>query len=144
MAYIEDVKPSGTIGGATTSGSYLTRDLNTIRGDLTFASLVSNEFTLIAGQYILEASAPAFVATQHKIRLYNVTNLAVEQVGDLSYSHPISPSLTRSTVKCTIDIAVDTTYRIEHQVTSANALGFGVPAGFGDDEIYTTVKVIKL
>src|SRR5690606_21247003 len=54
VAYLKDVKPSGTAGGTFTSGSWQTRDLNTIEGDSSFVSLASNQFTLQPGTYHIE------------------------------------------------------------------------------------------
>jgi len=69
IAYLSDVKASGTAGGSCTTG-YQTRTLNTIVDNTGIVtSLVSNQFILPAGTFEITASAPARQSDTHRIRL---------------------------------------------------------------------------
>ena len=74
-AIIGDQKSAGTEGGTFTSGAWQTRDLNTEISDPDgIISISSNQFTLAAGTYLVNASAPAHKVNGHQIRLYNTTD----------------------------------------------------------------------
>ncbi len=141
--YIKDVKASGT-GGGTSSTSYTTRTLNTLEGDTGWVSLSSNEFTLQKGKYRIDAKVPAYQTNPHKARLYNATTFTVEAIGSSEAMATTGFTSTSSKIMCQIEIGQATTYRIEHRAASAVANGWGVPVGFGDDEVYTQVKITKI
>ena len=65
---MEDQKAPGTNGGGPSgAGLRNLRDLNTIvRDDTGVVTLVANQFTLPAGNYIIEASCPAYYCDGHK------------------------------------------------------------------------------
>ena len=53
LLHMRDEKANGTQGGTFTSGSWYTRDLNTVvTNEINGASLSSNQFTLPAGDYV--------------------------------------------------------------------------------------------
>ena len=67
--HLQDQKTSGTEGGNFTSGAWNTRTLNTEVTDTIGSTLSSNQFTLPAGTYYIEASAPAYSVGRHLSRL---------------------------------------------------------------------------
>src|SRR5690606_1741032 len=69
VAYLKDIKPSGTAGGECTAGIWHTRDLNTVEGDSDIVNLSANSFTLQPGRYEVDGIVPAFLSNQHKTRL---------------------------------------------------------------------------
>jgi hypothetical protein len=149
IAYIKDVKTSGTAGGTATSGSYQTRTLNNLTGDTSFISLASNQMTLQPGTYHIEANAPAHFVDEHKIKLRNVTNSSDTLIGSVEYSSNNFTELvgvvSRSILFGTVTISAATVFEIQHRVTSTSATsGFGIAASFGDSEVYTQVKITKV
>ena len=126
-AIICDQKSSGTVSGTFTSGSYQTRDLNTeITDPDGIVSIASNEFTLGAGSYLIEWSAPAVWVTAHKSRLYDVTGTAEVQLGAPEYSHSTSPTSNVSLGSARVSPSGSNAYRIEHRCAttrSVNCLG---------------------
>ena len=71
---VRDQKANGTQGGDSVSGAN-TRVLNTVqKNNINGASLASNQVTLPAGDYEIDATAPAFNCSQSKAYLYNVTD----------------------------------------------------------------------
>ena len=144
-AIICDQKSSGTVSGTFTSGSYQTRDLNTeITDPDGIVSISSNEFTLDAGSYLIEWSAPAQWVTAHKSRLYDVTGTAEVQLGAPEYSHSTYPTSNVSLGSARVSPSGSNAYRIEHRCqTTRSTNGFGNAASFGDNEIYTIVRIFK-
>ena len=78
-AIIADEKSANTDVGSSSGGSWNTRDLNTEIADPDgIVSISSNQFTLQAGTYFLEASAPSYQPTRHRIKLYQTSGTAAE------------------------------------------------------------------
>ena len=142
-AYLKDVKSSGTDGGTFTSGAWQTRTLNTLEGDTSFVSLTSNQFTLLAGKYEIEADAPAFQVTGHKGKIRNITDSTDDIMGANVYSSVAST--TPSIVRGTIEITKTTTFELQHRCTVTRATnGYGVGLSLSVDEIYAQVKITKV
>jgi hypothetical protein len=146
IATLSDVKASGTAGGTATSGSYQTRTLNTLSdpsGIVT--SLASNQFTLPAGEYYIEAEASAFGVVEHKAKIRNITNSSDSLMGTSEYSNTTSTTGTKSSIKGSIVITSSTVFEIQHRVNSTKATnGFGTNSSFGDNEVYSILKIQKI
>jgi hypothetical protein len=149
---IEDQKTSGTGGGTGTENAWTTRTLNTLyynRNSL--ASLSSNQFTLPAGTYYINARSPINNSdSSYRIRLYNVTSGSVERLGDNAYtlagSSPNRPNQIDATLDAVVTIAGSTAFRIEYYVYNFSNLtgaNLGVSNSLGT-EIYTSVKIWKI
>lgn len=146
IAYIKDIKTTGTSGGTCTAGIWQTRDLNQLSGDTTFVSLSSNQFTLQSGSYSFEAWVPGFVVNNHMALLYNVTQASNDILGQVSFTNSGAPSLTQSMINGPLSLATATTFEIRQNcATTTNIYGFGYAANFpGVEETYTVVKITKL
>lgn len=141
---------SSTDGGTFTSGSWQTRALNNIKGDIENVTLSSNQFTLQSGTYYIYASAPAFGVGKHQIRLQNVSDNITEMYGTSSYSGcgalGYAAINNAAELTHTMFLLQAKTFEIQHQceVTQA-ANGFGVAAGFASNfEVYTRVQIYKI
>lgn len=144
--HVADVKASGTNGGTFTAAAWQTRTLNTVyANDVTGASLSSNEVTLPAGTYDVEASCPAFRVNYHQARLWDVTNGALLLPGTPSYQGTTDGS-TLSLVRGRITLAGSTVVRLEHYCTSTKASdGFGFAnAGPGISPVYSSLVLTKV
>lgn len=143
-AILEDRNPSGTAGGTFTSGAWQTRNLNTVSGDSSIVSLSSNQFTLQAGTYEIEATASAYSVDEHRIRLRNVTDSITEADGVNEYARLSSAVQNSANLKHKITIDSEKTFEIQHRcATTVITNGFGRAASFGVDEIYAQVKITK-
>jgi hypothetical protein len=142
-AYIRDEASSGTNGGTFTSGSWITRALDTeVYDPNTIVSISSNEFTLAAGTYEIFATAPGYLCTAHQARLYDVTGAAAVVVG--TTERATADCQTRSIIRARVTPGSSNVYRIEHQCSNTkNDNGLGVPASFGT-EVYTEVQIYKV
>jgi hypothetical protein len=145
-AYLKDVKPSGTAGGTATAGSYQTRTLNTVEGDSSIVSLSANQFTLGPGVYEIEASAPAYYCSRHKIKLRNITDSSDALIGGVALTENTTAagSTSDSIIRGRITLTSPKTFEIQHRVQTTRATnGFGDNTSFGDSEVYTQVKITK-
>jgi hypothetical protein len=141
-AHIVDQKSAGTAGGTISTGSFGTRDLNTELSDVDgIVSISSNQFTLQAGRYYIEAEAPAFYCNEHKIILRNVTDSTNDIIGANNYAATGTGSL--AVLRGEITIAGAKAFAIQHRggnaAGGANTLGYG--PSWGVVEIYTQVRI---
>jgi hypothetical protein len=144
VAVLVDQKTSGT--DAQTLGAWVTRDLNTEVADpSSIVTLASNEFTLGAGTYLIDWSAPfqaTVSATTSRSRLYSVTDAAVVQYGTDTGYEDSGVGVLNSLGSTVVVIASGTkTYRIEHNGGATNKGGRASSLG---PEIYTQVKILKV
>lgn len=137
---LEDQKTSGTDGGTFTSGADRTRVLNTeVRDVLNICSLASNQFTLPAGTYYVEWSAPAGACNQHQSMLYDVTGAATLKRGQSQFANN-----SQSDGCHVVTISGANIFEIRHRCNATSFTnGFGVAGNFGT-EIYASVKIWKI
>ncbi len=143
--HLVDKKASGTDGGASTSGDWRTRDItDEVSDDGNICTLAANQFTLEAGTYRIFASAPAFRSDKHQLRLYNITDGAMELLGTNCWNEAADTNAaTHSFIFGRFTIAAQKTFEIQHQVSVSRATnGWGIANGFGD-QIYTVVELWK-
>jgi len=147
IAFIKDSKPSGVNGGSCdpVKGWEQIRDLNTLSGDTSFVTLDANIFTLQAGTYIIEASAPAYLDGLHRAILVNASTSEILITGSNARSHNVAGGMEPSIIMGQVTIAASTNFAIKHRcATLLNNVGFGTPANFGIEEIYTQMKITKI
>lgn len=151
LIVLTDTKAATTDGGTATTGTSNVRVINTENIDTGgYCSLASNQFTLTAGTYEIEASAPGYLVNRHKIYLYNATDTAVVQDtgGNDIYGTPEKSSVagttqSRSFISSRFTIGASKALEIRHGIeTTANTNGFGIAYGVGV-EIYTIVKLVR-
>ena len=147
-AIIEDQKGAGANGGTFTSGAWRTRDLNTeIFDPDNIVSISSNQFTLQAGNYFIEASAPAYHVDRHQAALYDITADNFHTIGTNEYAKGDAGTASRSIVNARVSISSANVYEIRHRCqTTFATYGFGVFIGTSQwitDNNYTYVKIFK-
>ena len=141
LLHIQDQKAYNAHGGSNVVGDQI-RDLNTvITNEITGASLSSNQITLPAGTYYIQASAPAQDVGRHRIFLYNVTDTNIDILGSNEYMSVAVQ--TRSFINQRFTIATGKTFEIKHYtaiVQATNGLGINDDGG-GRTSIYTNVEI---
>lgn len=145
-ALIQEQQAANTSGGASTSGSWQTRVLNTIASDLAgiVTSLSSNQFKLQAGTYIIRATAPAANCNRHKLRIRNITDGTTALVGVSEYAGLVGGADTgiEAGVVGKITITSAKTFELQYQVQSAqSSYGLGLASNFGEIEVYGEVEI---
>ena len=150
IAIIADQKSAGTSGGTFTSGAWRTRDLNTKVSDPDgIVSISSNQFTLGAGTYIIDWTAPAYGVNKHKSSLYDITGSSYLTYGQVARSDSAgNGGMCMSHGSFIHAPSASNTYEIRHYCqTTLSSSGFG-PAGGSDTgsttEVYTLVTITKL
>jgi hypothetical protein len=143
--HVQHQASDGVDGGTFTSGAWQTRPLSTVvSNDITGASLATNEITLPAGTYYIDANAMGFTVTRHQARLYNVTDAAAVLYGMNAFSTGTNNG-NYASVRGKFTIAAEKALRLEHQCgTTASNTGFGYPCTFGNTEVYADVLIWKL
>lgn len=150
VATLKEEQAANTTGhaGATfTSGSFVTRFLNTEVDPFGIVSLSSNQFTLQPGTYRLNAEVPGYFINAHKAKLRNITAGSDTLIGSSAYSDTTvsNGSYTNSTIMGVFSITVPTTFEIQHRAgTTRTVNGFGTLNNFGVVEVYTQVEIEKL
>lgn len=144
VAFIKDVKTNGSLGGASVAGTQ-TRALNTLEDpDGIVSSLASDQFTLPAGTYTIEVSAPAFRVDRHQVRLNNVTDGTQPIIGAAAFSGSVGDyGATRAILAGTITTTASKVFQVLHQTATVNAGGLGLDMSSGHPEVFTIVKITR-
>lgn len=146
LLHVRDEKAAGTNGGTFTTDAWQTRTLNTVKtNEISGASLSSNQITLPAGTYEIEAWAPAAGVGYHQLKLYNTSDTADTLIGT-SESSPTSYSTpTKSRVCGRFTIAAQKTFELQHRCVSTKAdTGFGVGTNFGVVAVFAEVLIRRI
>ena len=146
LLHVRDEKSSGTQGGAFTSGSFITRTLNTVMtNEISGASLASNQITLPAGTYFIFASAIGLQCSSHTAKLRNITDSSDTLIGSVEYASSGAAVTSHSFVIGRFTIASQKVFELQHRCGSTQATnGFGNAAGFSVVEVYADVQIWKV
>ena len=140
LLHVQDQKSSGN-GGASSVG-FQTRDLNTIlTNEITGASLSSNQITLPAGTYYIDAEVPGYRCTRHNAHLNNDTDSRIEVVGTPQYTAEASDVTNCSFINGRFTISAQKNFSITHYFDLANANGYGISTGNSELSIFTNVRI---
>jgi hypothetical protein len=134
---------SGVNGGGFTSGSYQTRKLTSIAADTgSIASLSSNQVTLPAGTYRIQAQAIAHGCDRNKLRLQNITSSTTLVIGLSHYTDHSSSANVPAQLRGRFTLAGSTVLELQHRCETTQASnGFGVACSFGDSEEYVQIEL---
>ena len=151
LFHIQDQQTSGTNGGTFTSGSWAARVLNTsVTNEISGASLSSNQITLPAGTYFVEASAPALACNRNMLRLQNTTDATTTLSGTSTHSAvgDTGSVQVRALLSGRFTIAGTKTFELQHQCqTTSTSLGLGLAVGTSftvPHETYADIKIWKV
>lgn len=140
--HLQDQKTSGTAGGTFTSGAWQTRTLNTELTDTIGSTLASNQFTLPAGTYYVEAICPTLNTNSSQARLQNITDAATTLLGISSVTGTTAGGY--AFVDGQFTITGTKTFELQHRCSTTKATdGFGYPSSWGT-EVYAEVRVWKV
>ena len=153
LIHVHDEKTSGTVGGAGSGATFNTRTLNTVlTNEISGASLSSNQITLPAGDYYIEASAPssqsgAVAVSSHKTRLRDITGSATLAVGTNAIVNAES-GVSMSSVSFTrgrFTLSVSSVLELQHWIgATAGVTDFGNAVTSGEVEVYAEVRIWKV
>lgn len=137
---VRDEKAQNTNGGTFTSGAWRTRDLNTEVVDTgNFATVASNQITLLPGTYRFSCSAPGHFCANHQVKLYNISTGADIAAGTSEIISSGSHQ-TRSFVSGRFTITGSTVVELQHRcITSRSTDGLGLAANL-TTEVYAVCE----
>jgi hypothetical protein len=143
---VHDAKTSGTDAGTFTSGGWRTRTLNTsLLNTVSGASLGSNQITLPAGTYFLQATAPSYKTNSNNLRWYNITDSALVALGANNYAGTTNEIAATAVLNCTFTIAASKVFELQHYgAVTQSGNGFGVSGNLGYTEMYAQLTIIKV
>ena len=146
LMIVQEQQSSGTSAGGFTAGSWVQRVLNTVvTNNIAGSTLSSNQITLGAGTYLVEASAPGCVVDRHQAVFYNTTDSAFTLVGTSEHSGSADFTTTRSFIQGVFSIASQKVFEIDHRCqTTKTVNGLGAAVTLGQVEVYTTAKIYQL
>lgn len=139
---IEDQKAQNTAGGTFTAGSWQTRALNIVLDDTgAHASLSTNQVTLDAGTYRLQASAPAYSVGRNRLRWQNISDAATALLGENNYTGNGTGGAALMAGRFTI--ATGKTFELQHRAEiTVSTNGLGIESNW-DTEVYAVLELVK-
>jgi hypothetical protein len=143
LLHVRDEKSSGTDGGSTSAGDN-TCVLNTIKtNEITGASLGSNQITLPAGTYYIDASVLGFFVNRFRGFFRNITDSSDTVLGQAGYSGGGSGSDQSVSKVCgRFTIASQKVFEMKLFCQSARVSnGFGVDTSDSRTNVYTDVQI---
>lgn len=142
VLHVRDEKAANTAGGTFTSGAWQTRTLNTGKvNEIDGASLATNQITLPAGTYEVEAWAIGNNCGSHKLRLYNTTDGADLVIG-MSMAHGATTN-NAALLKGRFTLTGTKVIELQHRCASTQATtGFGMASNLDSKvEVYADVFI---
>lgn len=140
---LQDQKATGTVGGAASIGTQV-RTLNTkVVDSHAICTLAGNRFTLPAGTYDIEATAPALHTGYSRLSVYNYSDSSVALLGASSWG----TGGTTMTLVAIGRVTIATSKQFElRQYASAttNTEDLGPAVNDGNTEVYSSVLVRKV
>lgn len=137
-ALVYDKKTSGTAGGATTSGSWLSRAVNTEYDPNSVISISAGDFIPVYDGWV-KWSSVFFDGQDAQTRLYNVTDAVAVDPPSLNVGQSGASDGALVSVG-SAPVTAGKTYRIQYRVSTSIATnGLGKAFSWGD-EIFTIVE----
>ena len=92
-----------------------------------------------------EGVAPGYFDNVHKAKLRNMTTGEDVLIGSTQRSHTTYGGVSNSDFMGVVTITEASAFEVQHRCTTTRTIiGFGVAASFGDDEVYTQIKIEKI
>lgn len=152
IVILQHRKAQNTTGGTSAATTWTRSEFShKVSDDQAICTLSFSEFTLPAGTYDIEAMVPFYKVGQAQIRLYNVTDGAIQNnrvalpiYGSAAFADPSIGNMAWSTIRDQFTIAATKTLKIDYYATAPpTAYGLGLPANCGT-EVYGQLKLVKL
>jgi hypothetical protein len=150
--HVRNQQSSGVVSDSLTASTSVTRTLNAVvTNTIAGASLASNQITLPAGTYRIQASAPAYANTTtaanvaHQASLYSVTDASVLLLGTselATYASSTVNTPSRSFVIGQFTLATAKTICLQHWANKVASGGSATGSGLG--EVYSQVEITKV
>ena len=146
VASFTEYQASGTNGGASTSGSWIKRTLNTtVTNTITGCTLSSSVIALPAGTYRIDAISSFVGSNGANIKLRNTSDSTDVILGVNTFNATAAPGGSPAMLTGTFTIAATKNFEIQYRVGTGRAAdGLGAAAAFGTNECYTSCTIEKI
>lgn len=146
-ALLRDIKANGTDGGNAAGSGRQRRTLNSKIDPHSLVALTDDVFVPVIGSYVILAQAPAQDVGKHRVYLYNEdTETDVEGCeGSNEYTAGGGWAQSKSDIRGFFTANGEDGFSIQHYLqNNISSIGLGNSVDSGDDEIYTTVLLVKV
>ncbi len=147
VLHVRDEKASTTQGGASVQTTWTKRTLNTSKTNtISGASLATDQITLPAGTYDVQAWAPHHDAGGVKLRLRDTTGAATLVVGASEYNDPGDATAHTNHLVGRFTLSVTSALELQYYQTGVAVAsnGLGIATGSGEVEVYAEVLIRKV
>lgn len=147
LLHVRNEETSGTSAGTFQSGDWRTRKLDDSKtNEISGASVSSNQITLPAGTYYIQASAPGNGVDDHQTRWRNITDGTTTLAGTSELAG--ASTQTRSWINGRFTIGGSKVFELQHQcqnTVTSTGLGRAVAWSTGPEvEVYAEVMIWKV
>lgn len=146
LLHVQHQENTTVEGGSTSTGVYNIRPLNTVlTNTITGASLASNQITLAAGTYFIDAAVSGNSGRQQKLLLWNDSDSSFAVIGQVSYSNSTALTDCSVVMRGRFTIAAEKTFELQHYTTTGRAsTGMGLATDDGTTEVYADVLIWEI
>ena len=143
IAIFNETQANGTQGGASVTGAFTKRTLNTTVTNNIGATLTTSVIALLAGTYKVSAISPFYNVTGVAIRLRNTSDSTTTLASVNTYFAGTSGGY--AIMDGTFTITATKNYEVQYVCNTAIATnGLGVALSGGISEIYTQITIEKI
>jgi hypothetical protein len=142
---VQQVEAVNVAGGTFTSGDWRDRVLNTeVTNTISGASLASNQITLPAGTYYINAKAISNRVNLSQLRFFNTSDSTLTLLGMSFNSQSGDQDMNLDNLQGRFTIAGTKNFKLQHRCSNTRSTdGFGSAVSWGDN-IYVSVEIWKL
>lgn len=151
IMHLQHQEASGVAGATLTSGAWDTRTINTvIINEITGASLSSNQITLPAGTYTLNAQLEFYLdgnVSKFQTRLRNISDSITEILGQghrKIFNSGGADESNRFNVRKKLTVVSTKTFELQYFSTTSTPSSEGQPSSTGEGEMYADVWIEKI
>ena len=146
VASFAEYQASGTQGGASVTGSFIKRTLNTtITNTISGCTLTSSVIALPAGTYSVTAFSAFFATTNTQIILRNTTDSTTAITGPNIFNQVAGQGSATATLTGTFTITGTKNFELQYRCNTATATnGLGTAVSFGTSECYSQISINRI
>jgi len=146
LLHVRDEKANGTHGGTNSSGSFLTRTLNTVKtNEISGASLSSNQIILPSGTYYIQGRSISYRTDETKTKLRNITDSSDAVISTSTRAGYDAVTTCDNWIIGRFTITAQKTFELQQRSNNYVAGdGYGTASNFSTVEVYSDVQIWKV
>lgn len=146
ILHIQHELANGTAGGSTTTATWNVRPLNVEQvNEIAGSSLASNQITLAAGTYDIEAWSYVFEGDHSKVRLRDTTGGVTLLVGINNFISSADNAQVACQLRGRFTLSVESVLELQHFTqTGVASNGFGVATTDAEVEVFADILICQV